>query len=717
MIRKKLGLFFPETSKAETTRIGFMQEREYSYVSGETWRAPDGSLVDFNTNYKKLKSIKATPPDPVWQEPDYLPHYELACNATPNVFSDGEVFDLGKHKNYLLIFDIECYPNYFLIIFKCFYTNKIMCYELQNEQVPDHYQLDKLNYIANNFCLIGFNSNNYDIPLLELAVTGLNTRTLHEASHNIIVDKMWASDVLKKFNVKKNWNINSIDIMNVAPLDGSLKIYSGRIHTKRMQDLPFIPGVNVTADQMIVLRWYCLNDLQSTYDVFKELDQQMKLRYQMSQQYVGQNGRNLDLRSKSDAQIAEAVIKSEIEKLTGKKCEKIQIPAGTIYKYKTPDYIKFETPRMRSILQTVECCDFVLDEGGKLIVPKQLANLRIIFDGVDYKPMGIGGLHSNESQVCHVADDNTRLAEIDAESYYPWIVLNQGYYPKHLGEVFLTIYRNIVESRLKAKKLAKTGETEEIRKVNKIISDSLKIVINGSFGKLGNRWSVLFSPDLMLQVTLTGQLSLYMLVERLELAGIPVVSGNTDGIVVKCPNDRIQDRDEIVRQWEKESGYKTEETIYKMLLSRDVNNYIGVSVKSDGSLDAKTKGIFGKPGLFKNPLNEICIEAIEKYLIDQTPLVNTIKSCTDITKFVTVRTVKSGAVKDGVFLGKAIRWYYSVDEDGTILVANSGYNVPRSEGAKPLMELPDQFPNDVDYDWYITESMKLLEQAGITLFK
>ena len=52
-----------------------------------------------------------------------------------------------------------------------------------------------------------------------------------------------------------------------------------------------------------------------------------------------------------------------------------------------------------------------------------------------------------------------------------------------------------------------------------IIANALKIVVNGSFGKFGSRYSILYSPDLMLQVTITGQLC------RLCAARAPGVGG------------------------------------------------------------------------------------------------------------------------------------------------------------------------------------------------
>jgi hypothetical protein len=92
--------------------------------------------------------------------------------------------------------------------------------------------------------------------------------------------------------------------------------------------------------------------------------------------------------------------------------------------------------------------------------------------------------------------------------------------------------------------------------------------------------------------------------------------------------------------------------------------------------------------------------------------VTTIMESRDIRKFVSVRNVTGGAVKNGEYLGKNIRWYYAKDEMGEIVYAKSGKKVPRSDGARPLMQLPEQFPDDVNFDWYIAEAEKMLREIG-----
>ena len=99
-------------------------------------------------------------------------------------------------------------------------------------------------------------------------------------------------------------------------------------------------------------------------------------------------------------------------------------------------------------------------------------------------------------------------------------------------------------------------------------------------------------------------------------------------------------------------------------------------------------------------------------LSSETPVEETIRGCSEIRKFISIRTVKGGAVKDGVYLGKAIRWYYSTEAQGEIVSAASGNKVARSDNGKPCMELPDVLPTDIDYDWYIAETYKILEEIG-----
>lgn len=585
-----------------------------------------------------------------------------------------------------VLYDIEVYKNFFLVAFQFVKSGKVVKFEMY-----DGVELDRagLKRIAKNNLLVGFNNLTFDNVLLWMAIHGATNEELKDAADAIINENLRSWEAEKRFNTVIG-STNQIDLIEVAPGQASLKIYNGRLHGKRMQDLPIEPSAILTRKEMEETATYCVNDLAATGLLFKSLREQLELRITMTREY------GVDLRSKSDAQVAEAVIKKQLEQQTGKKPKAPEFRPGARFKYRVPDFIEFENPELKNVVRMLRRIEFKVDKGGSPIMPTELADALIAIGGSRYQ-MGMGGLHSTESATTHRSDKRYVLLDRDVASYYPAIILNLALYPPHLGRAFLKVYRAIVERRLEAKKSG-----------NKVVAESLKITINGSFGKFGSKWSALYSPDLLLQVTLTGQLSLLMLIERIEARGIEVVSANTDGIVIKCPRNRESELAEIFAKWEADTNFVTEETRYASLHSRDVNSYI--AIKEGGG--AKTKGAFAIEGFQKNPTNIICVEAVIAFLEKGAPIADTVRGCLDITKFVTVRTVRGGAVKDGRYLGKAIRWYYATDVDGEINYKLNGNKVPRSEGAAPLMTLPDEFPDDIDYDWYIRECEEMLMDIG-----
>lgn len=667
----------------------------------------------------KAEKVKRSPPPAVWLADDYLPGLAEAKAFNVPLFTDMELVYAAYAKE-RFIFDTEVYENYFLAAFTSLTSGKVTYVEMQQYGTLD---VRKLRWLLENLTVVGFNSMSFDLTVLALALAGKDCSTIKEAANNLIRDQWKPGDVLKHYKVKRLKNINHIDLIEVAPLQASLKIYGGRLHVPRMQDLPFHEGCVLNEDQMSIVRYYCVNDLVTTAFLYMCLQEHITLRESMSQEY------GIDLRSKSDAQIAEAVIASEIEKLNGFRPQCPVIAPGTCYHYRVPHFIRFQTPLMNWALGVVSAARFVVSENGSVEMPEELKSLELRIANSVYR-MGIGGLHSSEQTAAHIASRTVKIRDIDVESFYPRIILLLGLFPPHLGINFLRVYNAIVERRVGAKHDAKTAKERKDAVAEaffKVIADSLKITINGSFGKLGSKYSVLYAPDLLIQVTVTGQLSLLMLIERFELSGISVVSANTDGIVLKYDAGREADVDAIIKQWELDTGFKMESTYYRALYSRDVNNYI--AIKEDNT--TKTKGAYANPWadrknlaarLHKNPTNTICVEAVEALLTNGVQLHETIRNCRDIRKFVTVRRVKGGAVKvwektdttpeSYEFLGKSIRWYYAHSTSGEIVYASNGNKVPKSDGAKPMMDLPSQFPDDIDYDRYERDAERILVDIG-----
>jgi len=588
-----------------------------------------------------------------------------------------------------IVLDIECYCNYFLIAVKNMANGNTATYELSDWSNFDH---EKLKAVLSNYTIITFNGNRYDMLLLKYSLTGANNVQLKALSDAIIEGQAKPWDLERKHNLPECKYIDHIDLIEVAPGKCSLKTYGGRLHSERMQDLPIRPEQRITVEDRELLTLYCINDLDTTIDLYRQLEKQIDLRENMSIEFKS------DLRSKSDAQIAEVVIRKQVEKLKNEKIQRPNLPIGYAFKYKAPAYIVYKTQNLKSVLNTFESANFTLNEKGDVAEPVEIGKLKVTLGTTVYQ-FGIGGIHSCEKKQATLADESHRVFDRDVTSYYPNIILNQKLSPDHLGNDFLKVYKSIVDRRIRAK-----------RSKDSVVDAALKITINGSFGKLGSKWSVLYAPNLMAQVTITGQLALMMLVERLEGAGISVMSANTDGIVIRCHTSNQAAYLQIVASWETDTGFATEETEYLALYSRDINNYI--AIKPNGSY--KVKGTYADASLSKTPTGQICSRALIDFLQLDIPMETTINSCSDIKQFVHVRNVTGGAVKGNDYLGRAVRWYYAIGESGTINYAKNGNKVPRTDGAKPLMILPKNMPKDLDRSWYIAETKNMLKELYIS---
>lgn len=583
------------------------------------------------------------------------------------------------------VMDIECYINYFLVKFKTLADGEYYDYELTS---GSKLAVKSLEAFLHKHEIITFNGNTFDVPILRLALTGANNRELKHACNELIQTDIAVWQFEKKHNLPK-FNIKHIDLIEVLPNMVSLKIYGGRLGCKKMQDLPYPEESVLTEDQMDKVCEYCGNDLDLTELAYKDITPQIELRRAMSKKY------KMDLLSKSDAQIAEAVIKEKYLELTKVKLDKVSITKGSFY-YDAPDFIQFTNPLLKEALEIVTTKPFTMSNAGRPIMPVELTKLKVKIGGSVYK-LGMGGLHSTEKSAFHVSCDKFSLYDWDVTSFYPTIMLLCNLYPEHMGEIFLDIFEPFVIERVEAK-----------AKKDTVTADSFKTLINGTFGKLGQPYSVINSPNLMVQVTVTGQLSLLMLIDMLETKGIPVISGNTDGVVLKCPVGKEDMMYYIIKRWEKQTGFTMESNKYAGIYSRDVNNYLAFAYKYDkenkvwlDELDkVKQKGIFSDQNVKKNPENDICTDAMIEYIKYGTPFKQTIRACFDINKFVTVRSVHGGATKDGVYLGKAIRFYHAKGEKGSIYDRKTKSQVAMTEGTKPIMDISGGLPNDIDYDWY-----------------
>ena len=129
--------------------------------------------------------------------------------------------------------------------------------------------------------------------------------------------------------------------------------------------------------------------------------------------------------------------------------------------------------------------------------------------------------------------------------------------------------------------------------------------------------------------------------------------------------------------------------------------------------NSKARTGYNPNDLSKKATNRIAIDAAQQYFINATPVADTVQSCRDIDKFIDYFKASKGyrIVDDvGGDYGGLARWYIGtggVHLDKLKLA--DGKRIQLVErGAVMVPDLPDAFPDDVDYDHYIRLATKLI---------
>lgn len=310
-------------------------------------------------------------------------------------------------------------------------------------------------------------------------------------------------------------------------------------------------------------------------------------------------------------------------------------------------HIKFKTKQLQDLL--TEMKDVVIYRTNKDSFSKTIE-----FYGTTYT-LATGGIHSVDPPRVCVSDDEFTYIHWDYTSYYPSIMIAYKVCPKHLNpKGFIKMLSYLKDTRVKCKH---GGDEDVIPGVpNKVAAEALKIVINSIYGKLGSEIFFLYDRFAQMQVTINGQLMTMSLIESLELEGIHVISANTDGIVVKLPNNKRDVFKDITDRWNAENKMSADGEEYERIVSRDVNNYFDIqkdgSVEYKGALDPKQYIKELKKG-YDMP---IVAKAVYEYFVNNTPVMETLRNHKDILDFCKTQNV-----------GKKFKMCYDTVEDGKIV--------------------------------------------------
>jgi len=634
-----------------------------------------------------------------------------------------------------LTFDIETYPNYILFALLNIKTNALYTFEIK--KVNDTLSLQdikELSKLLSKNRIITFNGIKFDEVITSIALQGKTAFDLFQISQGLIVDKISGYKMYKIHHTQPCIN-EHIDIMNVAMGIASLKLYGARIKTKKLQDLPYEVGSYLTKKEQKEVKKYCVNDLTITKELYIKLKPDIDLRADMSKKY------NLNLMSDNGAKIAEKILIQE----SGYKGKVPSIP-DYIY-YKPPDYIKFKTPQLKSMFKYIKNHKFLLTANGNVELPAKMKQEIMEYNGVKYQ-MGVGGVHGSVESTSIYAGKNHTILDIDYRALYPSLIIQNNFIPRHIGDSFMKVYKGMYDNRIKVKnKMKSVPHGSKEYKILDTQQKGLKLINNSSFGKMGLRYSKMYDPVALLHITITGQLTLMMVVEKLYLKGFKVFYANTDGITLKVKNKDVNKVKKITQKFDSITGLVMEYNEFKSCHIRDVNNFVNITIDNE----VKSKGAYGEPSINKNSQTPVVYQAIRKFLLDGTPMEDTIYANKEVNDFCSSMTVRGGAMysnkipemyppdwedklnsargltkkiikereqmeaqwvkSNGGYLGKVVRWYYST-KGTSIHYKTNGNKVPKSDSAVPMMELTDEIPKDLDYTWYIKEAYEKLKDLG-----
>lgn len=466
------------------------------------------------------------------------------------------------------------------------------------------------------------------------------------------------------------------------------------------------------------------NDVYIVAELIRMNQEEVLLRYRISEEY------KVDVFSASRSTIADKVIVKLYSKFTGLH-PKAFIDTKTIRRKIVvseilSDKISFSTPELNDILSDIRSLTLRGEKGE--------FDREFTFMGTSYT-IATGGLHSNEIPAVYTENDDNIIVDRDVASYYPNMIRSLKVCQKHLiPKAWFRIADTIVDERLEHKHLAKDKSLDVMeRDKHATAAACLKIVANaGIFGKMGSEKSFLCDKKAMYQVTINGQLFLLMLIEKLELAGIHVISANTDGIVTIVPRELEQTADDICHWWEKHLGLELEFTYYTKYVTEGVNSYL--TVKRGGS--SKFKGRMN-PKMFLEDLSKgynspIVAKCVTEYFINGTPVMETLRNAKSILDFCRTQNVNhkyrlefthvvDGKIRTDV-VQRNTRFYISSTGGTLMKVESMGWNDNGEEQVKKsslcagqrvsicnTVDDTDISELNVNYLYYYNEAMAIIE--------
>lgn len=606
-----------------------------------------------------------------------------------------------------ILYDIECYKNVFICSIKDVDTKKVTIWEISHRKNDLEYI--KKFFTTFNKYLISFNGIHYDNCMVMYVISNefenvkqLLAKTKEFSDYIINTDAWWRENKsLTKYKYHNRWV--DVDLfmywskMLRISKKVSLKGLAIQLNYPVVQELPFDPSLELEDWQIDeLIKYNSVHDLGILDLLLTSMIEEVKLRQYISEKY------RLNCMSWDAPKIASELLLKEYCTITNNDPREIRGYRFTHdEKLELPE-INFQLDCFKTVYN--EMCNAFDSYSKEVILLQGKTKLKITY--------GKGGIHSVNKNEAYYEDENNTIITSDIASLYPNFIINNALF--RFKQV-LDIYTKVKSDRIEAK-----------RNKDKSKDALLKLILNSTSGLIDNEHSWLYYPEGAMKLRLGGQLVLTLAIERLALADFQVISANTDGIECIVPKDREQEYYDIVNQVGKEFSLDFEHEKYKKIIYQNVNSYIAQTESK-----IKQKGQFVEKPELTNSVDYLIIpKALKAYYIDNIPVDKFVREHKNILDFCCSQKVdKSYHIvwTDSSFVSKKqqrLNRFYASTKGGYIykcrnnkqshLLKESGVQIYNNHNNK-------DFPNDVNYRFYISEINKIINQINrnnqIDLFK
>ena len=633
--------------------------------------------------------------------------------------------------NNILCYDIETMQELFLV---CIYNPETQqWHEFQVSKNTN--QIDafvRFTEDYKDYHWVGYNNLRFDSQVVEWIIR--NHQNWHEIGALEVTARIAqkAADVIHDANYdvfpeyREEWLANKqIDLFRVNHYDNknrrvSLKRLEFEMDLENIEEMPIHHTKTDMTDEEIQLTIdYCRNDIYATYEFYKVTtgdtehplykgNNQLELRQDIEEEF------GIPCLNYSDSKIGDEMIKkyycSEKGIQYGDLPKKGYFRKEVKAKNCIADYVTFQTPELQQFLKHVQKQVFTLTDDFKESL--EFYNNTYTF--------AKGGLHTENKPKIFEADEETLIVDWDVSSYYPAIIINNNRFPQHLGREFLRGYKQMFEKRLELKPLAKKD-----KKIKGIVG-ALKLAVNSVYGKSSDMQSWIYDRQLTMFTTITGELSLLMLIEAYELAGIHVISANTDGVTIQVGLDKVDKMHELNKWWMDVTQYELERTDYSKIIFSTVNDYL--AIKTDGEI--KKKGDFLTDfELHKNKSARIVPIALDRFYTEGIPIDETIRNHKNVYDFCLRQKASRDFHYEGVagtkrtVYNKLIRYYVSKTGEKLLKVKNpectsNAADVSQVEAGEWVMHvcnhlLPDHPLDNINHAYYIERAERIVSKIQL----